>query len=71
MIDRDALAHDAAALVRVPSVTGDERAVLERLGELAAGHGLRGRAARPRPRSAARAPRAPGRGGAANGAAAA
>ena len=40
MIDRDALAHDAAALVRVPSVTGDERAVLERLGELAAGHGL-------------------------------
>ena len=40
MIDRDALAHDAAAVVRVPSVTGDERAVLERLGELAAGHGL-------------------------------
>ena len=40
MIDRDALAGDAAALVRVPSVTGEERAVLERLGELAAGHGL-------------------------------
>jgi acetylornithine deacetylase len=40
VIDRDALAHDAAALVRVPSVTGEERAVLERLGELAAGHGL-------------------------------
>ena len=40
MIDGDALAHDAAALVRVPSVTGEERAVLERLGELAAGHGL-------------------------------
>ncbi len=40
MIDRDALAADTAALVRVPSVTGDERAVLERLGELAAGHGL-------------------------------
>ena len=40
VIDRDALAHDAAALVQVPSVTGDERAVLERLGELAAGHGL-------------------------------
>ncbi len=40
MIDRDALAHDAAALVRVPSVTGEERAVLERLGELATGHGL-------------------------------
>jgi acetylornithine deacetylase len=40
VIDRDALAHDAAALVRVPSVTGEERAVLERLGELATGHGL-------------------------------
>ena len=40
MIDRDALARDAAELVRVPSVTGEERAVLERLGELAAGHGL-------------------------------
>ena len=40
MIDRDALSHDAAALVQVPSVTGEERAVLERLGELAAGHGL-------------------------------
>jgi acetylornithine deacetylase len=40
VIDPDALAHDAAALVRVPSVTGDERAVLERLGELATGHGL-------------------------------
>ena len=40
MIDPDALARDTAALVRVPSVTGDERAALERLGELAAGHGL-------------------------------
>ncbi len=40
MIDGDALAHDAAALVRVPSVTGEERAVLERLGELAAARGL-------------------------------
>jgi acetylornithine deacetylase len=40
MIDPAALARDAAALVRVPSVTGDERAVLERLGELATGHGL-------------------------------
>jgi len=39
-MDPDALARDAAELVRVPSVTGDERAVLERLGELAAGHGL-------------------------------
>jgi len=40
VIDPEALARDAAALVQVPSVTGDERAVLERLGELAAGHGL-------------------------------
>jgi acetylornithine deacetylase len=40
VIDRAALAHDAAALVQVPSVTGQERAALERLGELAAGHGL-------------------------------
>jgi acetylornithine deacetylase len=40
VIDGDALARDAAALVRVPSVTGEERAVLERLGELAAGYGL-------------------------------
>ena len=39
-MDGDALARDAAELVRVPSVTGDERAVLERLGELAAGYGL-------------------------------
>jgi acetylornithine deacetylase len=40
MIDPAALARDAAELVRVPSVTGDERAVLERLGELATGYGL-------------------------------
>jgi len=40
VIDRDALVHDAAALVQVPSVTGEERAALQRLGELAAGHGL-------------------------------
>jgi acetylornithine deacetylase len=40
VIDGEALAGDAAALVRVPSVTGDERAALERLGELAAGLGL-------------------------------
>lgn len=39
-IDPDALALDTAALVRVPSVTGDERAALERLGELAAALGL-------------------------------
>ena len=39
-IDPDRLAADTAALVRVPSVTGDERAALERLGELAAGLGL-------------------------------
>ncbi len=40
MIDPAALARDAAALVSVPSVTGDERAALERLGELADGLGL-------------------------------
>jgi acetylornithine deacetylase len=38
--DADRLAADLAALVQVPSVTGDERAALERLGELAAAHGL-------------------------------
>jgi acetylornithine deacetylase len=38
--DADALARDVAALVQVPSVTGDERAALERLGELAVGLGL-------------------------------
>jgi acetylornithine deacetylase len=40
-LDAAALARDAAALVEVPSVTGDERAALERLGELAGGLGLR------------------------------
>lgn len=40
MIDPSALERDAAALVSVPSVTGDERAALERLGELAAALGL-------------------------------
>ena len=40
MIDAAAIARDTAALVRVPSVTGDERAALERLGELAAALGL-------------------------------
>jgi acetylornithine deacetylase len=39
-LDPGALARDAAAVVRVPSVTGDERAVLELLAELAAGAGL-------------------------------
>ena len=39
-LDADALARDVAALVRVPSVTGDERAALERLGELAGALGL-------------------------------
>src|SRR5262245_55615521 len=39
-LDAQALARDAAALVQVPSVTGDERAVLERLAELAAAGGL-------------------------------
>ncbi|MEN3285489.1 MAG: acetylornithine deacetylase [Solirubrobacteraceae bacterium] len=41
MIDTQALARDAAALVAVPSVTGDERAALERFGELAEALGLR------------------------------
>src|SRR3954468_20529036 len=39
-LDAGALARDVAALVQVPSVTGDERAALERLGELAAAQGL-------------------------------
>ena len=39
-LDAAALARDAGALVRVPSVTGDERAALERLAELAAALGL-------------------------------
>jgi acetylornithine deacetylase len=41
MIDADTLARDTAALVAIPSVTGSELAVLERLGELADGLGLR------------------------------
>ena len=39
-LDAAALARDVAALVAVPSVTGDERAALERLGELAGALGL-------------------------------
>jgi acetylornithine deacetylase len=41
VIDARALAADAAALVQVPSVTGDERGALERLAALAEGLGLR------------------------------
>jgi acetylornithine deacetylase len=41
-LDAAALADDVAALVRVPSVTGDEGPALERLAELAAALGLRG-----------------------------
>jgi acetylornithine deacetylase len=41
-LDAAALADDVAALVRVPSVTGDEGAALERLADLAAALGLRG-----------------------------
>jgi len=41
VIDPRALAGDAAALVQVPSATGDERAALERLAALAEGLGLR------------------------------
>jgi acetylornithine deacetylase len=40
VIDPRALARDAAALVQVPSVTGDERAALELLAELAERLGL-------------------------------
>src|SRR3712207_1890225 len=40
-IDPDALAADVAALVQVPSLTGDERAAVERFAELAAVQGLR------------------------------
>jgi acetylornithine deacetylase len=36
----DALCADASELVRVPSVTGDERAVMERFGRIARGRGL-------------------------------
>jgi acetylornithine deacetylase len=41
VIDPRALARDASALVAVPSVTGDERAAMVRLAELAEGLGLR------------------------------
>ena len=39
-LDVDALCADAAALVQVPSVTGDERAVIERFGQIARSRGL-------------------------------
>src|SRR3954449_2717954 len=39
-LDPEALCADAAELVRVPSVTGDERAVIERFGRIARGRGL-------------------------------
>src|SRR3954464_5276049 len=39
-LDGEALARDGAAPAQVPSVTGDERAALERLAELAAALGL-------------------------------
>ena len=39
-LDPDALIRDAAALLRLPSVTGQEREALEALAELAAAHGL-------------------------------
>ncbi len=41
-LDVDALIADAAALVRIPSVTGDERAVMERFAALAVAAGLEG-----------------------------
>src|SRR3954464_15506941 len=39
-LDGEALARDGAAPAQVPSVTGDERAALERLAELAQAAGL-------------------------------
>lgn len=42
-LDPDALLADAAALVRVPSVTGGEREVIELFAELAAARGLESR----------------------------
>jgi acetylornithine deacetylase len=39
-VDPDLLLRDAAAILRIPSVTGQERPVLEALAELAAGYGL-------------------------------
>jgi acetylornithine deacetylase len=39
-LDPEALIADAAALVQIPSVTGDERAVVERFSRVARGHGL-------------------------------
>jgi acetylornithine deacetylase len=39
-LDPGALARDAAAIVRIPSVTGDERSVLEALAAVAAARGL-------------------------------
>lgn len=39
-IDADAIARDVAALVQVPSLTGDEREVMERFATLAAAQGL-------------------------------
>jgi acetylornithine deacetylase len=39
-LDTEGLARDAAALVRVPSITGDERAALELLGDRARAVGL-------------------------------
>src|SRR5262249_15841895 len=39
-LDPERLVRDAAALVQIPSQTGDELAALERVGELAAAYGL-------------------------------
>jgi acetylornithine deacetylase len=41
LLAAEAVARTTAELVRVPSITGDERAVLQRLGELAEALGLR------------------------------
>src|SRR4051794_24498986 len=39
-VDPEALARDVAALVRIPSVTGDERAALEHVANVAEAAGL-------------------------------
>ena len=65
-LDLDALARDAADLVRVPSVTGDERPLLELVAARADAAGLAAGLHAARPRRAARASRPPGRGGGAH-----
>ena len=57
LVDPAAIARDLSRLVRVPSITGSERAAAAELVAIAREHGLGGRARRARPRRAARASR--------------